>query len=118
MMCDRNTPTKFRLSLDLHENRSHDSLQTAPTSCPELDEVQHDLSLYGCGKIIVLNDFCVLFAVPPPTNVVVGNSTDGGALYCLIGGRQATRTFSEMVDNRRTILTLPSILSAVCIAQN
>ena len=66
MMCDRNTPTKFRLYLDLHENRSHDSLQTAPTSCPELDEVQHDLSLYGCGKIIVLNDFCVLFAVPSP----------------------------------------------------
>ena len=66
MMCDRNTPTKFRLSLDLHENRSHDSLQTAPTSCPELNEVQHDLSLYGCGKIIVLNDFCVLFAVPSP----------------------------------------------------
>ena len=28
--------------------------------------MQHDLSVYGCGKIIELNDFCVLFAVPSP----------------------------------------------------
>ena len=28
--------------------------------------MQYDLSLYGCGKIIELNDFCVLFAVPSP----------------------------------------------------
>ena len=26
--------------------------------------MQYDLSLYGCGKIIELNDFCVVFAVP------------------------------------------------------
>ena len=26
--------------------------------------MQYDLSLYGCGQIIDLNDFCVLFAVP------------------------------------------------------
>ena len=52
------------LSLDLHENRSHDSLQTRPMCCPEPDDVQYDLSLYGFGKIIELNYFCVLFAVP------------------------------------------------------
>ena len=28
--------------------------------------MQYDLSLYGSGKIIELNDFCVLFAVPSP----------------------------------------------------
>ena len=32
--------------------------------CPEPDDVQYDMSLYGCGQIIELNDFCVLFAVP------------------------------------------------------
>ena len=25
--------------------------------------MQYDLSLYGCGQIIELNDFCVVFAV-------------------------------------------------------
>ena len=34
--------------------------------CPEPDDVQYDLSLYGCGKIIELKDVCVLFAVPSP----------------------------------------------------
>ena len=33
-------------------------------------------------------------------------------------GGSIRRTFSEMVDNRLTILTLASVLSAVCIAQN
>ena len=28
--------------------------------------MQYDWSLYGCGKIIELDDFCVLFAVPSP----------------------------------------------------
>ena len=34
--------------------------------CTEPDDVQYDLSLYGCGKFIELNDFCVLFAVTSP----------------------------------------------------
>ena len=56
-------------------------------------------------------------------DVVVGNSAEGGALYCLIGGRHR-RSYTagfpseQSADNRRTILTLPSVLSAVCIAQN
>ena len=33
---------------------------------PKPDDVQYDLSLYGCGNITELNDFCVLFAVPSP----------------------------------------------------
>ena len=52
------------LKFDLHENRSHGLLQPRPTCCSEPDDVQYDLSLYGCGQIIELNDFCVLFAVP------------------------------------------------------
>ena len=32
--------------------------------CPEPDDVQYDLSLYGCGEIIEFNDFCELFAMP------------------------------------------------------
>ena len=39
--------------------------------CPEPDDVQYDLSLYGCGQIIELNDFCVLFAVPYNANVML-----------------------------------------------
>ena len=57
-------------SVDLHENRSNDSLQTRPMCCPEPDDVQYDLSLYGCGKIIELNDLCVLFAVPSPLTLL------------------------------------------------
>ena len=53
-----------RLSFDLHENRSHGELQTRPMCCPEPDDVQYDLSLYGRGQIIELNDFSVVFAVP------------------------------------------------------
>ena len=53
-----------RLSFDLHENRVHGELQTRPMCCSEPDDVQYDLSLYGCGQIIELNDFCVVFAVP------------------------------------------------------
>ena len=30
--------------------------------CPEPDNVQYDLSLYGCGQLIELNDFWVVFA--------------------------------------------------------
>ena len=26
--------------------------------------MQYDLSLYGCGQIIQLNNFCVVFAMP------------------------------------------------------
>ena len=35
--------------------------------------MQYDLSLYGCGQIIELNDFCVVFAVPSSlyTNVML-----------------------------------------------
>ena len=36
---------------------------------------------------------------------------------CYMGGSKQW-TFSETVDNRWTIVTLPSELSAVCIAQN
>ena len=43
---------------------SHGSLQTRPMCCLEPDDLQYNLSLYGCGQIIELNDFCVLFAVP------------------------------------------------------
>ena len=53
-----------RLSFDLHENRSHGELQSRPMCCSEPDDVQYDLSLYGCGQIIELNDFCVVFALP------------------------------------------------------
>ena len=35
----------FRLSFDLHENRSHGELQTRPMCCLEPDDVQYDLSL-------------------------------------------------------------------------
>ena len=33
-------------------------------------------------------------------------------------GGPIRQTFSETVNNRRTILTLPLVLSAVCIVQN
>ena len=45
------------------------------------------LSLYGCGQIIELNDFWVVRYAFTAANVIVGHSADGGALYCLIGGR-------------------------------
>ena len=32
--------------------------------CSERDDVQYDLSLYGCGQIIELNDFSVVFPMP------------------------------------------------------
>ena len=70
--------------------------------CPEPDDVQYDLSLYGYGKIIELNDFCMLFAVPSKftANVVVGNSADGGALYCLIGGRHRAVLYDGLSQKR------------------
>ena len=87
---------------------------------PEPDEVQYDLSLYGCGKIIELNDFCVLFAVLlsaiPPTvaHSIALLAGDTGRSYAT----DFIRNGEQTADNRRTILTLPSVLSAVCIAQN
>ena len=44
------------LSFDFQENPSHGELQTRPMCCPEPDDVQYDLSLYGCGQLIELND--------------------------------------------------------------
>ena len=38
------------------------NFQTRPMCCPEPDDVQYDLSLYGCGQLIELNDFWVVFA--------------------------------------------------------
>ena len=80
------------------------------------------LSLYGCGQIIKLNDFvwyslrlhlhqccCRPFRRRWHTLLPYWRATQGWP---------KRRTFSEMVDNRQTILTLPSVLSAVCIAQN
>ena len=81
---------------------------------PEPDDVQYDLSLYGCGKIIELNEFCVLFAVPSPLMLL-------SAIPSTVAHSQGgpiRQTFSETVNKWRTILTLPSVLSAVCIAQN
>ena len=42
---------------DFQENPSHDSLQTRSMCCPEPDDVQCDLSLYGCGQLIEVNYF-------------------------------------------------------------
>ena len=113
----------FCLSLDLHENRSHDSLQTQPMCCPEPVDVQYDLSLYGCGKIIELNDFCLLFAVPSPLmllSVIPPMMAHSTALLAGDTGWSYTADFpsEQSADKRRTILTLPSVLSALCIAQN
>ena len=90
------------LSLDLHENRSHDSLQTRPMCCPEPDDVQYDLSLYGCGKIIELNDFCVLFAVAHSIALLAGDT-----------GRSYTTDFpsEQSADN-------PDFTVCMCIVQN
>ena len=52
-----------RLSFDLHENLSQGELQTRPMYCSEPDDVQYDLSLYGCGQILELNYLCVVFAM-------------------------------------------------------
>ena len=51
-----------RLYFDFHENRSHGELHARPMCCSELDDGQYDLNFYGCGQIIQLNDFCVVFA--------------------------------------------------------
>ena len=87
--------------------------------------MQYDLSLYGCGKIIELNDFCVMFAVPSPLMLLSAiPPTVAHSIALLAGdtGRSYTTDFlrngEQMADNRRTILTLPSVLSAVCIVQN
>ena len=92
---------------------------------PEPDDVQYDLSLYGCGKIIELNDCCVLFAAPSPLMLLSAiPPTVAHSIALLAGdtGRSYTTDFlrngEQTADNRRTIVTLPSVLSAVCIAQN
>ena len=95
----------FCLSLDVHENRLHGSLQTRPMCCSEPDDVKHDFSLYGCGQIIKLNDLvwysvlclhrrqccCRPFRRRWRTLLPYWRETQG------------RRTFSETVDNRRTI---------------
>ena len=50
------------LKFDFQENSSHDSLQSRPMCCTERVDVQYDLSLYGCIKLLELNDFSVVFA--------------------------------------------------------
>ena len=85
--------------------------------------MKYDLSLYGCGKIIELYDFCVLFAVPSPLmllSVIPPKVAHSIVLLAGDTGRSYTADFpsEQSADNRRTILTLPSVLSAVCIAQN
>ena len=94
----------FCLSLDLHENRSHDSLQTRPMWCPEPVDVQYDFSLYGRGKIIELNDFCVLFAVPSPLmllSVIPPTVADSIAILAGDTGRSYTADFpsEQSADN-------------------
>ena len=42
----------FCLKFDFQENPSHGELQTRPLCCPEPEDVQYDLSFYGCGQII------------------------------------------------------------------
>ena len=97
----------FCLSLDLHENRLHGSLQTRPMYCSQPDDVHHDLSLYGCGQIIKINDFvwysvwlhrrqccCRPFRRRWRTLLPYWRASQGGS---------KRRTFSETVDNRRTI---------------
>ena len=113
---DRGWTVKF----DFQENRSHDSLQTRPMCCPEPDDVPfifesvQMLSTYRI-KWLFSGVLCAMLLS------AIGNSPDGSAICCLIGGRQPK---DETVNNRRkigqTILTLPSviILSAVSIAQN
>ena len=85
------------------------------------------LIVYGCCQLTDLNDFLVVFSTLcyyRPSASAIGNSADGGAPCCLIGGRhRAVVTEGRNVNNRRkigrTILTLPSVIivSAVCIAQ-
>ena len=85
---------------------------------PEPDDVQYDLSLYVCGKIIELNDFCVTFALPSPLMLLSAiPPTVAQSIALLAGGTERSYT-TDFLRNRRTILTLPSVLSAVCIAQN
>ena len=61
---------------------------------------------------------------PPPMLLSAIPPTVAHSIALLAGetGRSYTTDFlrngEQSADNRRTILTLPSVLSAVCIAQN
>ena len=66
--------------------------------------MQYDLSLYGCGKIIELNDFCALFAVPSPLMLLsVIPPTVAHSIALLAGdkGRSYTADFpsEQSADN-------------------
>ena len=68
----------------------------------------------------------VVFAMPSPPPMLLSAipPTVAHSIALLAGdtGRSYTTDFlrngEQSADNRRTILTLPSVLSAVCIAQN
>ena len=110
------------LEFDFRENRSPGELQTRPMCCSEPDDVPFIFEFVRMWSNYKIKRLCgIRYAFT--ANGVVGHSADGGALYCLIGGRHRAGlnvglSQNGMVDNRRTILTLPSVLSAVCIAQN
>ena len=60
------------------------------------------LSVYGCCKLTELNDFLVVFYKLR----IIGNSADGSAIYCIIGGRHRAvltegRNREQLADNSR-----------------
>ena len=66
------------------------------------------LSVYGCCQLTELNDFLVVFSTLcyyRPSASAIGNSADGGALCCLIGGRHKAvltegRNREQSAENR------------------
>ena len=74
------------LKFDFRENRSPGELQTRPMCCSKPDDVPFIFEFANAVKLENLTTSCgIRYAFT--ANVVVGHSADGGALYCLIGGR-------------------------------
>ena len=56
--------------------------------CSEPDDVSFMFEFVRMWQIIKFYDFCGIRYAFTAANGVVGHFADGGALYCLIGGRR------------------------------
>ena len=75
--------------------------------------MQYDLSLYGCGKIIELNDVCVMFAVPSPLMLLSAIPPTVAHSIALLAGDTGRSYTTDLLRNGEQTADNPDF--TVCI---
>ena len=105
----------FRLSFDFLENRSHAALHARPMCCSEPDDLPFLFEFVQTWSNYTIKRLCMILhrqhCFPPfrrrcRTLLPYWRATQGGSKRWI---------FSETVDNRRTIVTLPYFCIIRCV---